>query len=69
VEREIERRPGRPGFQPRPAGPAGHGLTTNVGPLARYRFGEMSIGHHIISRAVEIDDARREEMLAALAPA
>lgn len=35
---------------------AGHGLnTTNVGPLLqRYRFGEMSIGHHIISRAIEI---------------
>jgi len=35
---------------------AGHGLnTTNVGPLLqRYRFGELSIGHHIISRAIEI---------------
>jgi pyridoxine 5-phosphate synthase len=51
---------------------AGHGLnTTNVGPLlTRYRFGEMSIGHHIISRAVEIGMTRAvREMLAALAPA
>jgi pyridoxine 5-phosphate synthase len=51
---------------------AGHGLnTTNVGPLLmRYRFGETSIGHHIISRAVEIGMTRAvREMLAALTPA
>jgi pyridoxine 5-phosphate synthase len=48
---------------------AGHGLnTTNVGPLLRrYRFGEMSIGHHIISRAIEIGMTRAvREMIEAL---
>ncbi|HEX3112281.1 MAG TPA: pyridoxine 5'-phosphate synthase, partial [Candidatus Eisenbacteria bacterium] len=48
---------------------AGHGLnTTNVGPLLkRYRFGEMSIGHHIMSRAIEIGMTRAvHEMIEAL---
>lgn len=48
---------------------AGHGLnTTNVGPLLqRYRFGEMSIGHHIISRAIEIGMSHAvREMIEAL---
>ena len=48
---------------------AGHGLnTTNVGPLLmRYRFGEMSIGHHIVSRAIEIGMTRAvREMIEAL---
>jgi pyridoxine 5-phosphate synthase len=48
---------------------AGHGLnTTNVGPLLqRYRFGELSIGHHIISRAIEIGMTRAvREMIDAL---
>jgi pyridoxine 5-phosphate synthase len=48
---------------------AGHGLnTTNVGPLLRrYRFGEMSIGHHIMSRAIEIGMTRAvREMIEAL---
>ena len=51
---------------------AGHGLnTTNVGPLlARYRFREMSIGHHIVSRAVEIGMAHAvREMIEALTAA
>jgi pyridoxine 5-phosphate synthase len=48
---------------------AGHGLnTTNVGPLLqRYRFGEMSIGHHIVSRAIDIGMTRAvREMIEAL---
>ncbi|HTK70143.1 MAG TPA: pyridoxine 5'-phosphate synthase [Candidatus Eisenbacteria bacterium] len=48
---------------------AGHGLnTTNVGPLLqRYRFGELSIGHHIISSAIEIGMTRAvREMIDAL---
>jgi pyridoxine 5-phosphate synthase len=48
---------------------AGHGLNTaNVRPLlARYRFGEMSIGHHIIARAIEIGMTRAvREMIEAL---
>jgi pyridoxine 5-phosphate synthase len=51
---------------------AGHGLnTTNVGPLLQhYRFGEMSIGHHIISRAIEIGMTRAvREMIEALTAA
>ncbi len=48
---------------------AGHGLTTaNVGALLRrHHFPEMSIGHHIIARAVLIGmDAAVREMLAAI---
>ena len=48
---------------------AGHGLTTtNVGALLRrYRFGEASIGHSIISRAVEVGMTEAvREMLEAL---
>ena len=51
---------------------AGHGLNTdNVKLLlARYRFGEMSIGHHIIARAVEIGMTLAvREMIEALAAA
>jgi pyridoxine 5-phosphate synthase len=71
IERELERvRSAAQAFEA--AGlkvHAGHGLnTTNVGPLLRrYRFGEMSIGHHIISRAIEIGMTRAvREMIEAL---
>lgn len=48
---------------------AGHGInTTNVGALLRaFPFTELSIGHHIVSRAVEVGmRAAAEEMLAAM---
>jgi pyridoxine 5-phosphate synthase len=48
---------------------AGHGLTmTNVGPLLRrYAFSELSIGHHIVSRAVEVGmTAAVRDMLVAM---
>jgi pyridoxine 5-phosphate synthase len=48
---------------------AGHGLTVeNVGPLLRrYRFGEMSIGHSIVARALEVGFTRAvHEMIAAI---
>jgi pyridoxine 5-phosphate synthase len=48
---------------------AGHGLTTaNVGALlSRYRFAEVSIGHSIVARAVEVGmPLSVREMLAAL---
>jgi pyridoxine 5-phosphate synthase len=51
---------------------AGHGLNTaNVRPLlTRYRLGEMSIGHHIVARAIEIGMTRAvREMIEALTPA
>jgi pyridoxine 5-phosphate synthase len=48
---------------------AGHGLTVaNVHPLLRrYPFGELSIGHSIIARAVEVGMAKAvREMIAAI---
>lgn len=48
---------------------AGHGLTvSNVGPLLRrHPFTELAIGHHIVSRAVEVGMAAAvREMLAAI---
>ncbi|MGE5176981.1 MAG: pyridoxine 5'-phosphate synthase [Hyphomicrobiales bacterium] len=51
---------------------AGHGLTTaNVAALLRrHPFRELSIGHHIIARAVEVGmSAAVREMLAAIAAA
>lgn len=48
---------------------AGHGLTVaNVGPLLRrFPFTELSIGHHIVSRAVEVGMAAAvREMTAAM---
>ena len=48
---------------------AGHGITMkNVGPLLRrYPFSELSIGHHIVSRAIEVGmTAAVRDMLAAM---
>ena len=74
VERELDRieRAAR-SFEAAGLTPhAGHGLNTaNVRPLlARYRFRELSIGHHLVSRAVEIGMAAAvREMIVALGPA
>lgn len=51
---------------------AGHGLNTaNVGPLLRrYAFGELAIGHSIVSRAIEVGFGKAvREMLAAMSAA
>ena len=51
---------------------AGHGLdTANVGPLLfRHRFGELAIGHSIVSRSIEGGFGKAvREMLAAMSPA
>ncbi len=71
VERELERIEraarafGSAGLTPH----AGHGLTVgNVRPLlGRYRFGELSIGHSIVARALEVGFTRAvHEMIAAI---
>jgi len=51
---------------------AGHGLTvTNVGPLLqRYAFTELSIGHTLVSRSIEVGmEAAVREMIAAIGAA
>jgi pyridoxine 5-phosphate synthase len=74
AERELERieRAARLLREAGVATHAGHGLNvSNVGPLLRrHSFYELSIGHHIVSRSVEVGmaDAVRE-MLAAISTA
>jgi len=71
VERELARieRAARLLRESGLAAHAGHGLTvSNVGPLLRrHPFTELAIGHHIVSRAVEVGMASAvREMLAAI---
>jgi pyridoxine 5-phosphate synthase len=73
AERELERidRAARAFEKEGLAVHAGHGLTVrNVGPLLRrYPFTELSIGHTIVSRSVEVGMAQAvREMLEAMRP-